>query len=188
MAACIAFAALPATTSHADATADDDVWTIRWVGDEITSIGSLKTASTERPPTIARAIAAFGRPSSTKRTSRVSCTLSWRDHGLRATFVSLGRAYPTKATCVAQLGVLQTATVFGRGARTEAGLRVGDSVGRLRELHPDAYFQDGCFWLATAPAVMGSTSRSQRTWMVRALSDGGIVRRLGLRVGAAGGP
>ena len=32
---------------------------------------------------------------------------------------------------------------------------------------------------------MGSESRSQRTWLVRALSDGGIVRRIGLRVGAA---
>jgi hypothetical protein len=179
---CAALAALPAATARAG---DDAPLKIRWVGAQITTIGSLNTASTSRPPTIARAIAAFGRPSSTRRTSRVSCTLVWRQLGLRATFVSLGSAYPTKATCVARLGVLETATVYRRGIETQGGLRVGDSVERLKELHPEAYFQDGCFWLATAPAVMGSESRSQRTWMVRALSDGGIVRRLGLRVGAA---
>jgi hypothetical protein len=185
---CIAFAALPAASAGASATmGGEDVLKIRWVGDDITSIGDLNTVSKARPPTIARAYTAFGRPSSTKRTSRVSCTLTWRQHGLRATFVSLGGAYPTKATCVARLGVLQTATVYGTGVETQGGLRVGDSVERLKELHPEAYFQDGCFWLATAPAVMGSESRSQRTWMVRALSNGGIVRRIGLRVGAASG-
>ena len=178
----IVLASLPAAGSHATAL-DDDTPTIRWVGDQITSIGDLKTTSPK--PTIARAIEAFGRPSSTRRTSRVACTLSWRKLGLRATFVSLGGAFPTTATCVARLGVLQTATVYGSALRTQGGLHVGDSVERLKELHPEAYFQDGSFWLATAPAVMGSTSRSQRTWMVRALADGGLVRRIGLRVGAA---
>jgi hypothetical protein len=182
----MALAVLPASTAGASATSDDlDTPAIRWIDDEVTRIGTLNTASKLRPPTIARAIAAFGRPSSTRRTSRVACTLGWRKLGLRATFVSLGSAYPTKATCVARLGVLQTATVYGSGIETQGGLRVGDSVDRLKELHPEAYFQDGCFWLATAPAVMGSESRSQRTWMVRALSDGGVVRRIGLRVGAA---
>ena len=70
-----------------------------------------------------------------------------------------------------RLGVLQTATVLKRKIQTQGGLRVGDSVARLKELHPEAYFQDGCFWLATAPAVIGSESRSQRTWIVRALRD-----------------
>ena len=185
-AVCIVFAT-PAAAARAQEPAVDEALTVRWVGDEITRIGTLNTASNKRPPTIARAIVAWGRPSSTKRTSRVSCTLRWRDHGLRATFVSLGMAYPTTRTCVARLGVLQTAQAYGRGVRTQAGLRVGDSVERLRELHPDAYFQDGGFWLATTPAVVGSTVRSQRTWIVRALSDGGIVRRIGLRVGAAAG-
>lgn len=186
---CVVFVALPAASTGASAPpqAADDLLTIRWVGDEVTRIGSLNTASKTRPPTIARAIAAFGRPSATKRTSRVSCTLSWRELGLHATFVSLGGAYPTKATCVQRLGLLQTATVLKRQIQTQAGLRVGDSVERLKELHPEAYFQDGCFWLATAPAVLGSESRSQRTWIVRALALGGKVYRIGLRIGAASG-
>jgi hypothetical protein len=182
-AACAVLAALP--VASASASADDDAATIRWADEEVTGIGALNTASKTRPPTIARAIAAYGRPSSTRRTSRVACTLSWRALGLRATFVSLGTAFPTKRTCVARLGVMQTATVYGSKLATQGGLRVGDSVARLKELHADAYFQDGCFWLATAPAVMGSESRSQRTWIVRALADGGVVRRIGLRVGAA---
>jgi hypothetical protein len=181
---CIALAALPAAS--APASAAETIPTIQWAGDQVTRIGSLRTASKLRLPSIARAITAFGRPSTTKRTSRVACTLTWRTLGLRATFVSLGGAYPTKATCVARVGVMQTATVFGTGLKTQGGLQVGDTVDRLRELHPEAYFQDGCFWLATAPAVMGSTSRSQRTWIVRALTDSGIVRRIGLRIGAAG--
>lgn len=185
---CVALVTLPAASTGASAPAggDEDVLTIRWVGDEITRIGSLNTASKTRPPTIARAIEAFGRPSSTMRTSRVSCTLSWRTLGLHATFVSLGGAYPTKATCVQRLGVLQTATVLKQRIETQGGLRVGDSVARLKELHPEAYFQDGCFWLATEPAVLGSQSRTQRTWIVRALAIGGKVYRIGLRVGAAG--
>ena len=184
---CVALGAASVAGSGASAaTTGDEPLTIRWVGDEITRIGPLNTASKTRPPTIARAIEAFGRPSSTRRTSRVSCTLSWRTIGLHATFVSLGSAYPTKATCVARLGVLQTATVRKPQIQTQGGLKVGDSVDRLRELHPEAYFQDGGFWLATAPAVKGSESRSQRTWIVRVLSLGGKVYRIGLRVGAAG--
>jgi hypothetical protein len=179
---CLALTALQVVPASADTATP----TIQWAGDAVTRIGSLRTASKLQPPSIARAIVAFGRPSATKRTSRVSCTLSWRTLGLRATFVSLGGAYPTKTTCVARLGLMQTATVFGTGLQTQGGLQVGDTVDRLKELHPEAYFQDGCFWLATAPAVMGSTSRSQRTWIVRALALGGIVRRIGLRIGAAG--
>jgi hypothetical protein len=184
----VALATLPAASTAAsdDNQSAGDVLTIRWVGDQITRIGSLNTASTKRPPTIARAIQAFGRPTATRRTSRVSCTLSWRTYGLHATFVSLGTAYPGK-TCVQRLGVLQTATALKPRIQTQAGLRVGDSVARLRELHPDAYFQDGGFWLATAPAVIGSTARSQRTWIVRVLTIGGKVFRIGLRVGAASG-
>jgi hypothetical protein len=185
---CAALVALPAASTAAAASSQSagDLLTIRWVGDEITRIGSLNTASTTRPPTIARAITAFGRPTSTRKTSRVSCTLSWSKIGLHATFVSLGGAYPSKATCVARLGVLQTATVLKRKIETQGGLLVGDSVARLKELHPEAYFQDGGFWLATAPAVLGSESRSQRTWIVRVLALGGKVYRIGLRVGAAG--
>ena len=181
---CAVLAAPLAAGASATAPAGDDA-TIRWAGEEVTGIGALSTASMARPPTIARAIAAYGRPSSTKRTSRVACTLSWRALGLRATFVSLGTAFPTKTTCVARLGVMQTATVYRSKLATQGGLRVGDSVARLKELHAEAYFQEGCFWLATAPAVMGSEQRSQRTWIVRALTDGGVVRRIGLRIGAA---
>jgi hypothetical protein len=185
---CVALVALPAASTAAGApgSSDDSVLQIRWASDEITRIGSLNTTSKTRPPTIQRAIEAFGRPSSTRRTSRVSCTLMWSQLGLHATFVSLGGAYPTKATCVARLGVLQTATVQKQRIETQGGLRVGDSVARLKELHPEAYFQEGCFWLATEPAVLGSEVRSQRTWIVRALTSGGRVLRIGMRIGAAG--
>ncbi len=185
---CVAFVALPAAAAGASATTGDSAATptIRWTDDEVVRIGTLRTASNTQPPTIARAIAAFGRPSSTKRTSRVACTLGWRKLGLRATFVSLGAAFPTKTTCVQRLGVMQTANVYGSGLRTQGGLQVGDSVTRLKELHPEAYFQDGCFWLATMPVVVGSTEENQRTWVVRALASGGIVRRIGLRIAAAG--
>ena len=183
---CVALAALPVATAGASAPPETESPTIRWVDDAVTRIGSLRTSSKTSPPTIARAVAAFGRPSSTKRTSRVACTLGWRKLGLRATFVSLGAAFPTKTTCVQRLGVMQTATVYATGLTTQAGLQVGDSVARLKELHPEAYFQDGAFWLATAPVVIGSPESSQRTWIVRALADGGIVRRIGLRIDAAG--
>ena len=186
--AAIACCALSAPGAPASASADgSSARTIRWAGGQVTHVGSLRTTSSRtRSPTLARAIAAFGRPSSRKLRSTESCEVNWGALGLRATFVNLGLAPPGTTTCTPSVGKLQVATIRGRGFRTQRGLHVGDSTARLKALHSGARFRQGSWWLATAPAVMGDVEPGERFPIVRAITQGGKVARFALHIGAAG--
>jgi len=173
--------------ASAPATGSAPGRTIEWAGDQVTRIGALRTSpSRTRPPTVARAVAAFGKPSSRKRTSNVSCLVRWDKIGLRGNFVNLGQAGVGRSACADAVGLLQTATITGKSFRTPRGLHIGDTTTKLKTLHPGATFQDGAWWLATAPAVIGDVQAEQRIWVVRALSQAGVVQRFNVRVGAAG--
>ena len=166
----------------AEAAAAATTHTIRWSNGQVTRIGALNTTGS---PTIARAVRVFGAPSRRRLESRLVCVVDWRPIGLRASFVSLGGATPGRTTCSDTVGKLQTATIRGASFRTQRGLRVADSVARLRRLHPGARLRGGSWWLATAPNVLGGDP-GERIAIVRANVRSGKVTSFVLWIGAAG--
>jgi hypothetical protein len=86
----------------------------------------------------AAAVRAFGRPTSLRpnayQTNR--CTGSWPSLGLTITFETEA-PQPCSATKLA-LSFWAGATIRARLWRTDRGLRVGDSLAKLRRLYPDA--------------------------------------------------
>jgi len=109
------------------------------------AVGGLQIAR----GTLAQARQRFGAPSSVRaRASGVECNAAWNRIGLRLAFLDFsGRA--------CQDGVLVTATITSRSAwRTAVGLRVGDSVARIRQLYPRASLHPASppwtgYWLVT---------------------------------------
>ena len=112
-------------------------------GDRV--VGGLRIAH----GTLAQARQRFGAPSTVRsRASGVECNANWPRIGLRLAFFDFsGRA--------CQDGVLVTATITSRSAwRTAVGLRVGDSVARIRRLYPRASLHPASppwtgYWLVT---------------------------------------
>ena len=93
------------------------------------AVGGLQIAR----GTLTQARQRFGPPSTVRsRASGFECNANWPRVGLRLAFLDFsGRA--------CQDGVLVTATITSRSAwRTAVGLRVGDSVARVRRLYPRA--------------------------------------------------
>jgi hypothetical protein len=89
------------------------------------------------------AVETFGRPSSrsTENPERSNlCTVRWRRLGLEMGFANA----PPDPCRLARLGnaAWYGATVYSRRWQTERGLRVGDSVARLRDLYPNARFSE----------------------------------------------
>ena len=83
--------------------------------------------------TPANARARFGAPSSVRARLPHSCFMRWSGIGLSLTFLDLSERRPCRS------GVLVTATVTSRAHwRTALGLRVGDSIARLKQLFPRA--------------------------------------------------
>jgi hypothetical protein len=98
------------------------------------------------------ATARFGPATTTRSRPPYECVKSWRRIGLTLSFLDLS----TGAAC--RSGALVTATITNRAAwRTALGLRVGDTVSRLRQLYPRARFRQGGgnwtgYWLITRHA------------------------------------
>lgn len=156
--------------------------TIRWKDGEVTQIGDLGLS---RTPTIQRVSAAFGAPASRRLESRELCVVDWTAPlGLRGNFVNLGARRPGQTTCSPTVGKLQSAEVRGRALQTQNGLRVGDTLARLRRLHPAARRHGSQWWLATAPNPFGRPGA--RMSIVRANVKDGRVSALVLWIGAAG--
>jgi hypothetical protein len=90
----------------------------------------------------------FGAPSTSRVTSAQSCLQSWRSVRLVVHFFTFENKPCAK-------GVALVVTVTGRSAwRTAVGLRVGDSVARVRALYPRARLRGGFagdtgYWLVT---------------------------------------
>ena len=173
--ACAALLFAAAASAAAAAT------TIRWKNGAVTHIGDL---SLSRTPTIARAGAALGAPTKTRLTSTETCVVDWTPLALRGNFVNLGGSRPGQTTCSPTLGKLQSAEIRGPALQTQNGLRVGDTLARLRKLHPAARRRGGSWWLATAPNVFGTPGT--RISIVRANIRDGKVSAFVLWIGAAG--
>jgi hypothetical protein len=155
--------------------------TIRWANGQVTSIGAMKTSGS---PTLTRAIRAFGTPSRTRLSGQEVCIVDWNGLGLRANFVNLGANPAGRTTCTAGVGKLQTATIRGTSFQTQRGLKVGDSIARLRQLHPGARLRERSWWLASAPNRFGDAG--ERIAIVRANTQAGKVVNFVLWIGAAG--
>jgi hypothetical protein len=94
------------------------------------------------------AIAAFGRPASlTPRRDGYTCVASWASLALTMTYNS---ATCSKSSCFI------SAVVTGKEWRTAKGLRVGDSLARLRLLYPKAKMREGLEALEIDPALEGT--------------------------------
>jgi hypothetical protein len=100
----------------------------------------------------AAARARFGTPSAVHPNLPQACSIRWSGIGVSLVFLDLSTGKPCKQ------GVLVTATITSRAAwRTVKGLRVGDSVARLRMLYPAATLHTGVpgqngWWLITRHA------------------------------------
>jgi hypothetical protein len=99
--------------------------------------------------TLADARTRFGSPSTVRsRASGVECNAVWNRLGLKLTFLDF-----SNRACAD--GVLVTATITSRSVwRTAVGLRVRDSVVRLRRLYPRARLHPASppwtgYWLVT---------------------------------------
>jgi hypothetical protein len=113
------------------------------------AVGPIRIART----TASQAIAALPGPHHTVR-HRPGCRIAWPALGLAVDFTLIGT--DPRDPCVAGIAVVATAT--SRAAwRTALGLRVGDTVARLRKLYPKARRKPypgeaGGYWLVSRHA------------------------------------
>jgi hypothetical protein len=103
------------------------------------------------------AVDEFGAPTTRRRARGIGCDLTWRSLGLRIEFYNLGG----RDACSREGGRFGGATITSRQWRTSKGLRVGDSVARIRRLYPRATFHQGGFypgswWLVTRYTRIGT--------------------------------
>ena len=84
--------------------------------------------------TLARARTVLGAPDATRRVSKLECRAVWRPIGLTLTFLDLSNGTPC-----ARGGMVAAVTTAAQWHTTK-GLRVGDSVARLRTLYRGAKF------------------------------------------------
>lgn len=122
------------------AQAQAGAYTIKTGKWSVTRLGPLKTKSSRSyAPTVGRAIAAFGRPSS-RFGSRGGCVVKWKRLGLRIEFYNFG--FATGSVCDADVGRAQSFSIKraprARRWRTWKGLRIGMPERRVWDRHPHA--------------------------------------------------
>lgn len=96
--------------------------------------------------TLDEATTVLGGPDRTRRLNNYECRASWRGMSLTLLFLDLSNADPCHE------GGLVTATATSPKWRTAKGLRIGDSVARLRSLYRGATFHRASYrgwWLIT---------------------------------------
>jgi hypothetical protein len=124
-------------------------------------------------------VARFGAPTVRRRVEQVACDVRWSPIGLRVLFANLGGLDP----CSDEGGHAQRAVVTGARWRTARGLRIGDSLARLRERYPGAVLRNRVWWLARAFSPIGTGGDYP---VLAAVVRSGEVRALRLSIGAAG--
>jgi hypothetical protein len=163
------------------ATADARSFVLRATGSE-TSLGSVRAIGDFKPaqnPRLRAAIRAFGQPSGSSGGGEI-CRVRWARLGVRIQFQNFGGV----DSCEPRHGRAQKAIVSGdRRWRTTKGLRIGDSVARLRRLHPDAKRTRRGFRLVEGILPFGEPHPYA---VLGARVSGGEVRAFTLFVGAAG--
>ena len=99
-------------------------------------------------------IAAFDQPSTVRRGTRYReiCYVAWRPIGLRVTLYNLGGSNP----CLPATGHFSEALMATRIWRTSMGLRIGDSLARLRALYRNESRHGAWWWLITRRSPYGA--------------------------------
>lgn len=149
------------------------------VGD--TRIGDFRTGQgAQIPPagTLPAAIKAFGQPSTRRDPHDPSnCNVTWKSIGVTALFYNLAGADPCKRSGFS--GFFLKATMTDRRWQTDKGLRIGDSVARLRRIYPRSR-QSGADWILSTSGTGIYTSSSVAT------SSNGRVRSFTVAYPAGG--
>ncbi|HEY1365697.1 MAG TPA: hypothetical protein VGF23_01225 [Gaiellaceae bacterium] len=96
------------------------------------------------------AVRALGAPTSRVR-SEESCHTRWSSLGMQILFYNLGGQNP----CSNAFGRFARATVVGSGWRTSNGLKIGDSLARLRQVFPHSGKHGDWYWLVIRPNRFG---------------------------------
>jgi hypothetical protein len=118
----------------------------------VSSIGDFRPSA---DPSIPAAERVFGRASSRRKTSNLSCVVRWNRLRLEILFASFGGA---TSICSGTQGKAQSFKVRGNGFRTWNGLRVGQPESAIRRRHPGARLRRGAWWLKTAVSPIGDGS------------------------------
>ena len=123
---------------------------------------------------MSRLTALFGKPTSAVGRGN-GCTVRFATARITVTLANFGGG---GTAC--DVGRAQSATVNGRAWRTQRGLRVGDSVSRMKALYRQARVRNGRWALQTAP-LFGLTVATLEANVVS-----GRVSRLRAYLGGAG--
>jgi hypothetical protein len=143
---------------------------------QVRAIGDFKPA---RDPRLAAAIGAWGDPSG-KSGGGDFCKVRWAALGIRFTFQNFGAV----DSCQPRHGRAQKGVVSGdRPWRTGKGLRLGDTVARLKRLYPRSRRSRRGFPLVRAVSPFG---RITRYTVLGARISQGRVSAFTLKVFAAG--
>ena len=100
--------------------------------------------------TLGGAIRALGAPTSRAR-NQESCHTRWASLGVQILFYNLGGQNP----CSNTFGRFGKATVVGSGWGTSNGLKIGDSLARLRQVFPHSGKHGDWYWLVIRPSRFG---------------------------------
>jgi hypothetical protein len=152
----VAFAAA-CSSSDGEVPGADEVIHVardRYVKAKVVRIGPYQVL---RDPTYSGAQSAFGPATSCRLRYRNEATARWRQLGITIHLLTYG-GFPGGGTaCSAPKQVfVDTVTVDTSRWRTSRGLKIGDSLDRLKELYPRAVFREGRWWLNIARAFVGT--------------------------------
>ena len=146
-----------------------------------TSLGTVQAIGDFKPPTgptLRKAVRAYGATTSRRGGGEI-CRVRWAGLGALIIFQNFGGS----DSCGPR-GLAQKAVLTGeRPWRTEAGLRIGDGVAKLRRLHPGAKRTPRGFRLVEAILPFGTPVSYA---VLGARVSGGKVTAFTMFVGAAG--
>jgi hypothetical protein len=169
-----------ATTLVAAAPADARSFVLRATG-SATGLGEVQAIGDFKPsvnPRLRAAVRAFGQPDRRRGGGEI-CRVRWNRFGLTIIFQNFGGV----DSCGPR-GLAQKAIVTGdRPWRTTKGLRLGDSVARIRQLYPNARRTPRGFRIISGILPFG---RPVPYAVLGARLQGGDVSAFTLFVGAAG--
>jgi hypothetical protein len=147
-----------------------------------TSLGSVRAIGDFKParnPRLGAAIRAYGEPTASSGGGEI-CRVRWANLGVRIAFQNFGGV----DSCEPRGGRAQKAVIKDdRRWRTTKGLRIGNTVDRLRSLHPNARRTPRGFRLVEGILPFG---RPTPYAVLGARVSGGRVTAFTLFVGAAG--
>ena len=149
---------------------------------EVARIGGFNL---DRNPTPGSAVRKLGEPDVRKDTGG-SCVMRWHRFGLKITFTNFG--LPEGSMCRGRNAFAQKLWIAGDGsrtARTWRGLRVGMSLGAIRERHPAAVRRGNGYWLTTVSRPYGPDCPCPAAGL-RAVIAGGRVAGFRSWLGRAG--